>query len=254
MTRRGPRRCWVEPCSDRSIKWGMCQPHLEQWLEQHPRRTTEDRFLSYVRKNEGDGCWLWMGALDSNGYGIFNSQGVNGKVSEKAHRFSYLLNTGEIIGDLQLDHLCRVRPCVRPDHLEPVTSAENNRRKPGFRTICKDGHLLTEENVYRKANGARCCVTCRDIRRTASKKELSESQKEYLLRKRRERNVPITGVRGKGQYLAERTSCPQGHPLEGENLITETRRKPDGSVREIRRCRTCVNARARRAHHVRKAG
>lgn len=71
---------------------------------------------------KGYECWYWIGARDRNGYGVFGQL--------KAHRYAYTLLVGEIPQGLGLDHLCRVRRCVNPKHLEPVTQAENNRRKP----------------------------------------------------------------------------------------------------------------------------
>lgn len=81
-----------------------------------------------------DGCWLWLGAVNHDGYGVIS---VNNKI-ERAHRLSYEQHIGQIPEGLQIDHLCRQRSCVNPSHLEPVTRAENNRRKPGI-TICEHG-------------------------------------------------------------------------------------------------------------------
>lgn len=249
------RRCWQGNCPESAVKWGMCSAHLQMWLDVHPRRTTEDRFWSYVRKVEGDGCWFWMGALDSNGYGIFNVPRDDGKVCEKAHRYSYLLTTGEVAGDLHLDHLCRMRPCVRPDHLELVTAAENNRRKPTFRAVCPNGHEMTGGNVRELANGRRRCNSCADARREReglSDPEEIAARKRAALEKRRESYTPTTGVRGSGRYQAERTHCSEGHPYEGDNLIMEKRKRRDGSTQQVRRCRACVNAKARDNHAKRK--
>jgi len=82
----------------------------------------ERRFWSYVEKTET--CWLWTGHLTDDGYGRL---GINGQLV-LAHRFAYELLVGPIPEGLHLDHLCRVRHCVKPDDLEPVTPAENVRR------------------------------------------------------------------------------------------------------------------------------
>jgi hypothetical protein len=72
----------------------------------------------------GDLCWPWRGALNHSGYGYSPSASTE----RGAHRYVYRLLVGEIPPKMHLDHLCYSRWCVRPDHLEPVTPAENNRR------------------------------------------------------------------------------------------------------------------------------
>jgi HNH endonuclease len=86
-------------------------------------------------------CWLWLAATQ-RGYGVFTSS--SGK-QVKAHRWSYEHLVGPV--EFSLDHLCRVRNCVNPDHLEDVPMGENNRRSIGFRerrTHCPRGHAYAE--------------------------------------------------------------------------------------------------------------
>lgn len=86
-------------------------------IKRGPRYLEEDRGFESP-------CWIWQLNTLKNGYGLT----WNGKRSTVAHRVYYEKAKGQIPGQLQLDHLCRVRNCVNPDHLEPVTNAENQRR------------------------------------------------------------------------------------------------------------------------------
>ena len=82
-----------------------------------------DRFFSFVDKTPT--CWLWTGpTTGKSGYGRFwvGNQGF------QAHRYIYEQLIDLIPKNLQLDHLCRVRLCVNPKHLEPVTGRENQSR------------------------------------------------------------------------------------------------------------------------------
>lgn len=112
---------------------------------------------------DGD-CLVWTGNAP-HGYGTFWLDGR--KV--RAHRFSYERFVGPIPDGLELDHLCRNTRCVNPEHLEPVTRAENLRRAhwPNSRkTHCKHGHEYTSENTYHW-RGHRVCRTCQKERRAA---------------------------------------------------------------------------------------
>jgi hypothetical protein len=120
----------------------------------------DTRFWKKVDKTKG--CWLWTGATNSDGYGKITIQPRTGI---PAHRVAYELFVGPIPAGLQIDHLCRVRNCVNPAHLEPVTPAENMARSVAARTTCKRGHEFTAENTYSRRNAkggiSRTCKTCR---------------------------------------------------------------------------------------------
>src|SRR5688572_16860021 len=81
-----------------------------------------DRFRAKVDRTGG--CWLWTASRILSGYGQVRFEGKN----QRAHRVAYALVKGPIPEGLVLDHLCRVKHCVNPDHLEAVTQAENLRR------------------------------------------------------------------------------------------------------------------------------
>lgn len=124
------------------------------------------RFLAKTR--DSDTCWEWVGALDQDGYGIYTPG--TGARARRAHRLSYEHFVGGIPTGRTLDHLCRVRSCVNPEHLEPVTNAENIRRgltgiHNAVKTHCANGHEYTPENTYIRTythNGRthRICRTC----------------------------------------------------------------------------------------------
>lgn len=105
-------------------------------------------------------CWLWTAKARVRGYGVIGTG--NGKQTRVTHRVAYELVIGPIPEGLQLDHLCRVRHCVNPKHLEPVTQAENLRRGEGgvLKTHCPHGHPLREGNLVKCRRGTRECLTC----------------------------------------------------------------------------------------------
>lgn len=129
---------------------------------------------------QADGCWRWTGTVQNVGYGtmkIFGGYAL-------AHRLAYELFVGPIPDGLVIDHLCRVRLCVNPAHLEPVTYQENILRGRGLaaqnaaKTHCPQGHSLSGDNV-RICGGRRQCRACS-----------VESQRQG----RRRRGVPVRGA------------------------------------------------------------
>jgi hypothetical protein len=110
-------------------------------------------------------CWIWQASLDSDGYGQWRPP--RGR-TRKAHRFAYEETVGPIPKGMELDHLCRVRSCVRGSHLEPVTGRVNRSRSPLpnggalyslAKTQCPAGHAYDAANTY-IYRGRRICRAC----------------------------------------------------------------------------------------------
>ncbi len=134
-----------------------------------PKISPENRFDQKVDRSPGHGPWgnchLWTGTLNDAGYGIL---GINGK-GKRAHILAYESAHGPVPNGLELDHLCRVRRCVNPEHLEAVTHQVNlqrgiagilGRERNIAKTHCPYGHPYSEANTYFH-NNARHCRTCR---------------------------------------------------------------------------------------------
>ena len=133
-----------------------------------------DRFWENIDRSIGD-CWNWLGSLDRDGYGRVR---YNGRRT-RAHRIAYELAIGPIPAGLVIDHLCRNRRCVNPDHLEPVTSQENTRRgvtgqaraeQKRAQTHCEHGHEFTEANTAYRLTGGRKCKECHRLREAERRK------------------------------------------------------------------------------------
>ncbi len=126
-----------------------------------------DRLLSKIELSD-DGCWLWTAHRDVVGYGRLRV----GPTSKPAHNLVYEVFVGAVPEGLELDHLCRNRGCVNPEHLEPVTHRENVLRgaspiaAAAAQTHCLRGHALSGDNVYIiPSSGSRQCRTCKRMLR-----------------------------------------------------------------------------------------
>ena len=158
------------------------------------------RIQEKIMPEPNSGCWIWLGSVGRNGYAKLNTRG---KTTSVVHKLLFERQFGLVPNGYELDHTCRVRCCVNPNHLEIVTHKQNMERSaPAQKTHCKYGHLL---NIQRK------CIAC--IRRLS-----------------RERAFACRAV-----HLHSKLFCKRGHRLIGNNLYIEHTKK--GTTK--RRCRTC---------------
>lgn len=142
---------------------------------------TRKSLAEYVVDAE-TGCWVWQRAVNGDGYGSCYREGR----IWAAHRWYYIQFVGPVPSGLELDHLCRNRRCVNPDHLEPVTTRENILRGEGCtaqakrKTHCLRGHEFTRANTMVAKDGGRRCLTCHNARGRAWR----ETHPEYWLARR----------------------------------------------------------------------
>jgi hypothetical protein len=168
------------------------------------RRDPMARILAHVEPEPNTGCWLWSGRANAAGYGTVTFR----RRDQLAHRVAFELLRAPIPAGLVLDHLCRVRCCVNPDHLEPVTQAVNVRRAEQSisqvnvaKTHCPQGHSYDQRNtgtrIDRGGIPARKCRTCNRLaeaerrrqRTPEERKRFHEYQMEWQRNRRRARRA-----------------------------------------------------------------
>lgn len=139
--------------------------------------TTYERVMARTTITES--CWLWTGAT-AKGWGQIMDAGK----CVPCHRVVYEHVNGPIPDGLQIDHLCRVRNCVNPMHLEAVTSRTNTLRGFGpsalnaTKTHCHRGHPFTPENTRIKGPGWRMCRACQRVQNAASRKRRAARRRQ----------------------------------------------------------------------------
>jgi hypothetical protein len=160
--------CSVDGCERPVQARTLCNPHyksaqrsgtLPPKMDMLAR--SQQNFWSNVAKTAD--CWVWQGSLTVHGYGQFGyARGKTGR----AHKLAWEWQNGPVPDGLVLDHLCRNRACVRPEHLEPVTPRTNALRGIGPSAInsrkrfCKRNHEFTADNTIIDSEGKRQCREC----------------------------------------------------------------------------------------------
>lgn len=147
-------------------------------------RGLPERFWSKVSRLSS-GCWEWTGAkskVEHGFYGVIRIAGEN----YGAHRIAFVLNGGTLHAGMVIDHLCRNKLCVNPDHLEGVTQKENARRGLAgqwfkelqlSKTHCPKGHLYDETNTRIRKDGCRACRKCQRENNRRRRLGFSETQR-----------------------------------------------------------------------------
>jgi hypothetical protein len=154
---------------------------------------TTEYLLSRIMPITESGCWIWMGEVaKSHGYSIVNARRSiksNTRGRDYGHRVFYELFKGPIPAGLTIDHLCRVRCCVNPNHLEAVTigvnvlRGESTSARHRRKTHCRYGHPLQGDNLYfiRTRPRTRLCNICRRVRDKKSQMNRQKRKKHGLL-------------------------------------------------------------------------
>lgn len=145
-----------------------------------PRKDPIDRFLPKVQHLD-NGCWQWTAALSTEGYARFTDLTSDGRYTcVYGHRWAYTHFVGPIPDGLELDHLCRNRGCVNPEHLEPVTRSVNLRRgehlsgRTARTGLCQRGHSMADA-IIQPNGGRRCRTCCNALRRARYQARRAES-------------------------------------------------------------------------------
>jgi hypothetical protein len=153
-----------------NTKAGWVKGQPMRFIHGHQSRIPESEHYRLEDRGYKTPCWIWQLSKRHGGYGQIKTPGRPKDAPRPAHIVYYERYVGPIPAEAELDHLCRVPACVNPDHLEPVTHAENVRRgeagkktgaKNRAKTHCPYGHPYDATNTYVSKGGRRHCRTCR---------------------------------------------------------------------------------------------
>ena len=180
--------CSYPGCGRKHNAKGLCGPHGAMQREGKPLRPLQDRtgplprsaverFADAIALTDS-GCIEWIGGISGGGYGSFavSTAHANEK-KDCAHRWSYEYHTGPIPEGSDIDHLCRNRKCVNPEHLEAVTRRENIRRATALITHCPQGHPYDDANTIVNDKGHRKCRACVQARDRARRGRRTNARK-----------------------------------------------------------------------------
>lgn len=166
------KTCTIDGCDRPHKARGWCHKHYMHWhtygVAEAPQPTIGERLAARsapaTTLHNGTACIEWRGTRTPGGYGQMSVDNRH----QYVHRLAWELTHGPIPSGLQIDHLCRNRACLNPDHLEPVTGEENTRRAAAAVEACPQGHPYDEVNTYvHPTKGYRQCRTCDRERKAA---------------------------------------------------------------------------------------
>lgn len=200
-----------------SAEWGDPRIRPEVWRNIHPEPNT--------------GCWLWSGYINGDGYGRGYPVAQGRLVM--AHRITWEALIAPLEDGMELDHLCRTRPCCNPQHLESVTHVENTRRAAAQLTHCKHGHEFSAENtlfVPREGYTLRKCLVCRERsnKQSVVKLRIDPELREHRNRLAREKyarrkiiaDAPIEHASAVGAIMQHEME-QEGRNIYGDLLVFE---------------------------------
>lgn len=187
------------------------------------------RFLKFVKYDPRSGCYVWTGAKNKNGYGLFTID----YAQYGPHRLVYELLVDRIPPGLEVHHDCENHSCVTPAHLKTVTHAENlllsdtKAAQNASKTHCKNGHPFTPENTVINPKGHRVCRTCKLARERSARKKKRMAQGKTLAPP----NKAKTHCKNGHEYTPENTYVDK----LGRRSCRECRRKACEKYRVIRK-------------------